>query len=89
MKTRAKKKSDKIRVTVVVVPTSGKPTERTVVVAPKGMTVRDVLEEAEVSAKDRDLTLNGKPATVETPVESGSEIQVKHRVTVEERPAGS
>lgn len=76
--------SKMIEVVVEVVPTSGKPTIQTVEV-PKGAKVSDVLTAAGVTAKDRNLTLNGGVVGVDAKIPTPA----KAKLFVQERPAGS
>jgi len=85
----AKKKGAGLTVTVEMVPTSGTATTKTVTLEKSGASLGEVLAEAKVSAKNKDLLVNGKPATVDTHVTAGDKVGVKVNVQVSERPAGS
>lgn len=89
----------KIQVELTVVPTSGKPSTKTVKVAATGAKVSEVLAEAGVSPEGKDLYLNDEPASLDTHVQSGQKLSAESReenaaapppqVRAEERPAGS
>lgn len=85
----ARKKTG-LEVRVEVVPTSGKKTVKTVALEKSGASLAEVLKAAGVSAKNKDLLVNGKPATVATHVTVKDKVLAKEvRVQVAERPAGS
>lgn len=86
-----RKKKGELEVVVEVVPVSGAKTEKTVKLAASGASVAEVLKAAGVSAKNKDLLVNGKPATLETHVTAADKVgvQSKAKVQVAERPAGS
>lgn len=77
----AKKDPADIKVSLKITPTTGDAIVRHVTV--RSPTVGDVLAAASVAAADKNLTVNGEPADLATPVAPGD------RVLVEERPAGS
>ena len=81
-----------IAVTVEIVPTSGDPTTKTVEVAPTGAKVSDVLNAAGISGKKQDISVNGRPATLDTFVMDGQRMSTKPKrtkVRVAERVAVS
>jgi len=79
-----------IQVDVTVVPTSGKPSTKSVEVPSTGATLAEVLTAADISPRDKDLYLDDEPATLATHVKSGQKVKASsHEVRVEERPAGS
>ena len=85
----------KLKIEITVVPTQGTSTHKTVEVAPKGAKLGDVLKAAGVSAENKDLLLNGKPATADTFVGQNDKVEArgqsagKAKVQVAERPQGS
>lgn len=85
-----KKKEAGLTVQVVVVPVSGTSTMNIVKLQKSGASVAEVLEAAGVSAKNKDLLVNGKPAALTTHVTAKDSVQAKEvKVQVSERPAGS
>lgn len=82
-----KKKKAGLTVQVEVVPTSGTKTTKTVELEKSAASLGEVLATAGVSAANKDLLLNGKPATVGTHVSAKDKKELK--VQVSERPAGS
>ncbi len=93
-----KKKEAELTVQVEVVPVSGAVTNKIVKLQKSGASVAEVLETAGVSAKNKDLLVNGKPATLATHVTAKDSVQAKDSVSVQakevkvqvsERPAGS
>jgi hypothetical protein len=82
----AKPKTFSVEVTVV--PTSGQAVTKTVEV-PATATLSEVLKAGNIDADKKDFTVDGKPATLETKVNSTSSVGVAPRVKVTERPRGS
>jgi len=80
--------SAKVKVNVKVVPTQGKTTTTTIEVKATGTTLKDVLKAAKISPKNKDLLVNGKPASLDTCVEAGDKVSAV-QVEVSERPQGS
>lgn len=78
-----KKEAAGFTVQVQVVPVSGTATTKSVKFPKSGASLGEVLEAAGVSAKNKDLLLDGKPATLATRVAKEAKVQVS------ERPAGS
>jgi hypothetical protein len=83
--------SKKLKIEITVVPTEGKSTKKTVEVAANGAKLGAALKAAGVSAENKDLLLNGKPATLETFVGPNDKVEARGqaKVQVAERPAGS
>lgn len=84
----------KMDVVVTVVPTSGTSTKTTVKVAPSGVTVAEVAKAAGISLEQRDILVNGQPATPETHVGPKDKVEAKDKapsatMEVAERPQGS
>jgi len=81
----------KIEVQIEMIPTEGDPTTTTVSIEPK-VPLRDVLASAGISSEGKDFTVNGKAATLDTPVATGSKVSSRDRavqVRGQERPRGS
>ncbi len=89
----AKSKSKcEIEVVITVVPTDGNTTTKEARVAKTGTTLGEVLSQAGISAENKDLLLNGRPADLKTYVAEGDKVSAKARtarVQVSERPQGS
>jgi len=79
--------ADKLKVKIMVVPTQGKSTTQTVELKKSGASLKEVLKAAGVSADNKDLLVNGQPATLDTHVGAKDKVEVK--VQVSERPRGS
>ena len=79
--------TDKMKVSVEVVPTSGPKTNKDVEVDKTGATLGEVLQQAGVDGKNMQLTLNGEPASLTTHVKQGGKVGVKVQAT--ERARGS
>ncbi len=80
----------KVKVNVRVVPTQGQTTTTTVEVKATGTKLKDVLKAAKISPKNKDLLVNGKPATLDTFVCDGDNVATRDvKVEVSERPQGS
>lgn len=80
-------KSNTLKVSLTVKPTDGKSDTRTVEVEATGAKVSDVLKKAGVSAKNKDILVNGRPATPDTYVGSKDKLTLKEvKVEVAERP---
>ena len=84
----------KLKLTVEVVPSSGDPVEHKVEVAASGASVKAVCEAAGISLKNKDLSVNGLPATPSTHVGPNDALQTKEKrraatVQASERPQGS
>lgn len=75
-------KKNTIEVLLAVIPLTGKKQKKEIRVAAKAL-VRQVLEAGGVDAKKKDITVDGKPATLDTKVSAGSKVEVA------ERPQGS
>lgn len=80
-------KAQTFDVTITVVPASGKVVEQKVTV-PATATVREVLKAGGIDSAKRDFTVDGEPATLDTRVNSVSELKALP-VRVTERPQGS
>ena len=84
--------SGKLKVSITVVPTQGRTTTKTVEVKQTGAKLGDVLKAAGISADNKDVLLNGKPASLDAYVEQGDQVDARMReakVEVSERPRGS
>lgn len=79
--------ADKLKVKVTVVPTQGKSTTATVELKKSGASLKEVLKAAKVSAENKDLMVNGEPATLDTHVTASDKVSIQVRVS--ERPQGS
>lgn len=82
----------KLKVKVTMVPTQGKSSNRTVEVEPNGTSVGAVLKQAGIDPTNRDLKVNGAPATLDTHVTAKDTItaeEARASVQVAERPQGS
>ena len=75
--------SKKIEIEVEIVPTQGKTEKKAVKVSANGASLGDVLKAGKISADNKDLYVNGSPATLATHVGSNDALRVT------ERPQGS
>lgn len=82
-----------LNISVVVVPTHGKPVQKMVEVAASGATVAEICKAGGIETDNKDLTVNGQPAELGTHVGQNDTLQAKDRgkpaVAVSERPRGS
>ncbi|MEK9152216.1 MAG: hypothetical protein AAB692_02525 [Patescibacteria group bacterium] len=79
----------KFKVELTVTGEQGKAKKQDVQVNKSGAKLGEVLKEAGVSAKNKDLYVNGQPATADTFIAPGDKAAATVRVQVEERPQGS
>jgi|GEM_PF-3685675 len=78
-------KKGMMHVTVNQVPLKGQTTVQKLEVAMTATTVGEVLKAAGLSIKNRTVTVNGNPATVDTVVQPDASVNLR----VTERPQGS
>ncbi len=81
-----------LKVSITVVPTQGRTTTKTVEVKKTGAKLGEVLKAAGISAENKDILLNGQPASLDVCVEQGDQVDARARqakVEVAERPRGS
>lgn len=83
----AKKK--KLKIKVQVIPSSGDTIEKTVTVSANGASVADILQAAGLDTKNKDITVGGKPAGLDTHVTERDVLEARTTVGVSERPQGS
>ncbi len=91
---RKKKEEAGLTVKVEVVGTSATAATKTAKLPKSGAALSEILEAVGVSGKNKDLTVNGKPATLQTHVGAKDSVSVQAKakevkVQVSERPAGS
>lgn len=81
-----------MRLKIEIVGTQGKRIE-TVEVAPSGATVKEALEAAGIDTKNKDFTINGKIAKLESHIGPADVLTAQERaapvVSVSARPQGS
>lgn len=82
-----------LEISVSVVPTHGEAVNKKIKVAPSGASVAEICKAAGIDTENKDLTVNGKPADLQTHVTQDDVLQAKERgqsvVTTSERPRGS
>lgn len=71
------RKNEGIKVTIVVTPTKGDPQSNEVTV--RNPTVGDAIIAAKLSAVNHDVTLNGEPADLSTPIAAGDRVGIAER----------
>ncbi len=83
----------KLKIRVSVVPTHGKTVKQTVEVAPSGASVKEICAAGNIDTRNKDLTVNGRPAQLDTHVGPNDTLEAAERgkpvVAVSERPQGS
>jgi hypothetical protein len=80
-----------MKVKIEITGTDGKQT-KSVEIAPTGASIGEICKSAGIEAKDKDFTVNGKPATADTHVGKDDVMAAKGRsapVAVSARPQGS
>lgn len=83
-------KTQGLTIKVQVVPNDGKPQMRTATVAPSGASLKEVLAAAGVDTKNKNVTVNGKPADLNRHIGPSDVVAASAQtVQVTERPAGS
>ncbi len=83
-------KTQGFTVKIQVVPNDGKPQTKTATVSPSGASLKEVLASAGIDTKNKNITVNGKPADLDRHITSSDVVEAKaHQVQVTERPAGS
>ncbi len=87
------RKKGSLSIKVKVVPSEGRSRTQTVKVAASGASLGEVLSAGGIDTKNKDFTINGKPATTDTHVTPDDVVQAAERgkpaVAVSERPRGS
>lgn len=82
-----------LKISVQLVTTEGKSRKKNVEVAPNGASVQQLCEAGKIDTRDKDFTVNGKPATLDTHVGPNDVLEAKESgqqaVAVSERPKGS
>ncbi len=82
-----------MQVRVTIVPTQGKPVEQTIDVAASGASVEEICKAGGIDPTNKDLTINGQPAQLNSHVGQNDVLHAKERgkatVAVSERPRGS
>lgn len=81
----------KLKVTLQMNPSSGDPVKKTLKVSATGVSVGDLMQAAGWDTKNKDFTVNGNPASLDTHVSANDILQAQERaaVSVSERPQGS
>lgn len=79
----------KLKIQVEMIPTSGKTVKKTIKVSATGASVGDILKTAGFDPKNKDFTVNGKSANLDTHVTEQDVVKAKTSVRVSERPQGS
>lgn len=86
-------KKSSLKIKVKIVPSEGRSRTQTVVVAASGASLGEVLASGNIDTKNKDFTINGKPAALDTHVTPDDIVQAAERgkvpVAVSERPRGS
>lgn len=65
-----------MKVKIVLIGTDGKKTH-TVDIAPTGASLAEVCKMAGIDVKDKDFTVDGKPATLDTHVREAAEVSAR------------
>lgn len=86
-----KAKDGKFEVTVQIVPTDGRSSKKSATIPATGASLREVLKSLDIDTKNKNITVNGKPADLDRHITPDDVVKAKDNppVQVSERPAAS